>query len=136
MDSRKVVEIVQLIVRKELNKTLKPMLKEVLKPLVKEMVNGQVNAILAERYLAQLAAPQQVVNEMRQVATKQVQAPRQVISSEQRKKEFLKKMGIEDDPIASTIYGDIDVDQVISESTNGVDPTGEDEGYDLAQFGF
>ena len=144
MSANKLVETIRAIVRSELNKTLKPMLKEVLKPLVNEMVQNQVNSVLAEKFIQNLGSGQQVVAEA--PVKKEVQKKQQAQFNENRRQELMRKLGVGEDPMASLIYGDIDVSQPLTASPMGggavalkngqvFDPTADDDGIDISQFG-
>lgn len=145
MDSKKLVETIKVLVRTEMTKTLKPMLKQVLKPLVKEMVESKVNAVLAERYVQSLSVSQVVKEQAQPVVTEPPPQQRKQIA-ENRRKELMKKLGVGDDPMSQLIYGDIDVNQSLSEASYGagavvlkdgqiVDPNADDDGIDLSMFG-
>lgn len=152
MKADKLVETIKLVVRSELKKTLKPMLKEVLKPLVQEYVEAEVNAVLAEKFIQTITTNQSLVKEIApQVSMRTQQAVQNVNPviqnkqiSEDRRREILRKLGVEQDPMAQLIYGDIDISneppldsQVINEHDQiGYDPEDYEEGVDISVFGF
>lgn len=160
MSGNKLVETIRTIVRTEMAKTLKPLLKEVLKPLVKGIVEGQVNAVLAEKFIKTVGSQQMVMSEQLQLMPQAEQPAQQPPKQsgvqrrqfeESRRAELLKKLGVDDDPMAQLIYGDIDTNQRVAPAgvsgghagvhatmlQNGqiYDPEADDDGVDLGALG-
>lgn len=108
-----------------IKKLVKIEVEKAVQSTIKEAVTAEVNSILAEKFIATMGN-RSLVNEsapMRQIQTKK--PAEESIDKEARKKELLKKMGVEENPMLNMIY----------EGVSAEDPEEDDEGIDISQFG-
>lgn len=117
MDSNKLIEVIKKIVRKEVRSTVSS--------VIKESVENHVNKLLAERFISSVSSGQSIVKEFKKNEPAIDPRVEQKMISESRKKELLRKLGVENDSTANAIFEDVEVPG--SED--------DDEGIDLSQFG-
>lgn len=141
---------------------LRVLIRKIIKEEVREIVASEVNAVLAEKFVASIGAKQQNLVESvlptpyQTVTKKQFVAPKVAakpqISKEELRNRLLEKMGAKENPMMAMIYGD---DEMINEATqvpkitangftapasqpqqlsNGVIVDSDDEGVDITQF--
>lgn len=115
MDTDKLLKTIKVIIKKEIKSTLKP--------LIREMIENEVNSVLAEKFLQNISSNQSLLKDRQEPKT----VVNAKIANENVKKELMKKMGVDQDPIASLIYEDVNLG---SESA-----ADDDEGVDISIFG-
>jgi hypothetical protein len=116
MDSDKFLKAIRLLVRKEVNS------------IIKEKVEAEVNKILAEKFVTTMTSGQRNLSEVfsiQEEGSKKTAAakPNPGKVSETRRKEILKKMGVDGNPL----FEDVSLDKNLTDD--------EDEGIDLSHFG-
>lgn len=121
MDSNKLIEVIKKIIRKEVRSTISGVIQET----IKESVENHVNKLLAEKFVASVSSGQSIVKEFKKIEPSIDPRVEAKMISESRKKELLKKLGVENDSTANAIFEDVEM------------PSSEDddEGIDLSQFG-
>lgn len=117
-------------------KNLISLIKKIVKEEVKKTVKNEINAVLAERFIASINQKTIVTEAPSQPTPKQFQ---QKQISQDRRKDLLKKMGIDENPMLQMIYEDVSSAPAPAQPViiNGmaVHVDSDDEGVDLSQFG-
>lgn len=117
-------------------KNLISLIKKIVKEEVKKTVKNEINAVLAERFIASINQKTIVTEAPSPPPPKQFQ---QKQISQDRRKDLLKKMGIDENPMLQMIYEDVSSAPAPAQPVviNGmaVPVDSDDEGIDLSQFG-
>lgn len=131
IDSTKLIKLIKKVVREEVRSTISSLLKE--------RVEIEVNKILAERFVASIGAGSaKVIPETKQPQPPQKPQPSQKQINESRKRDLLKKMGVDENPMMQSIFEDVEIPtggQVVSIGGNQIVMDDDDEGIDLSIFG-
>ncbi len=138
---------------------IRALIRKIIKEEVREMVASEVNAVLAEKFIATVSN-KQTLSETMFSAPREVAKPKSApqsfrapqMSKEELKNRLLEKMGAKENPMMRMIYGD---EEMISEAgsapvrvangivapiaqpqmgANGIIVDSDDEGIDIGQF--
>jgi uncharacterized protein (DUF2344 family) len=130
MTSDKIIKIIKKIVKEEI--------KLQINSIINEKVEQSLNKILAERYIRNITQEDTVSTS--KLVSENIDQSKRTISkqeiSEERRRNLLKKMGVEDNPLAAGIFEDVEISSggtILS--SNGIVSEDDDEGIDLSQFG-
>lgn len=130
VDSGKLIKVIKRIVKEEI--------KLQFNSLLKEKIEENLNKILAERFIQTLSENKNSKPKFLNVSDseeKSEKVKRQQLS-EERRASLLRKMGVQDDPLAAGIFEDVEISgggTIISSS--GIVSEDDDEGIDISQFG-
>jgi hypothetical protein len=126
-NAKELIKLIREVVKVELSKTVKP--------LIKEMIQAEVNAVLAERFIATLSNRSLVTEEHEPAPTQQ--RPKLSAPSPVRKSELLKKLGVEEnDSMMKMIYEDVSEQAPAVSMTlpDGSYVDADDEGIDISSL--
>lgn len=115
---------------------IKKLVKEEIKRTLKEAVKNEVNAILAERFVSSLGQ-KEVFSEVKK-SEPTVKKQNFEKRDENRRKELLKKIGVDENPMLEMIYSDVSPaagGQPIVLGGQAVYVDSDDDGVDLNIFG-
>lgn len=146
--SSDVSKLIKKIIQAEIKNVLKLEIKKVLKPILKEYVRNEVNAVLAEQFVATLSRSKETLLESINADDEPSIQPKSFTrkstsnssqAREERRKQLLEKLGAQNNPAMQMIYEDIDDSNVsmkpLSGPFAGAYVDSDDDGVDLSFLG-
>lgn len=147
-NKKQILSMLKTLVQKEVKATIKTEVKRVLRPILKEAVKNQVNAMLAEHFLASNLKPQKghlaeafSAKDEEDELMERKRAEKSAAEKKARRQELLEKLGASD-PVSRMIFEDVDPSENVegmalpgTVDENGVYIDSDDEGIDLSALG-